>query len=555
MFLDAIFERLHASADEPVLQEVRGSELVAVTGGELRRLVEQARDLIAARRFKPGDRCALLAPNGIRWVAFDLALLAERLIVVPLYTRQAPAELAKMMQDASPAAVFCADPAIEPEIRKHWAAAPEFIAIESAFASNGRPPAERERSVPVFADSEPVKIIYTSGSSGEPKGVVLTAGNFTHILRCTNDRLDWLMGPGRQAPDRIFHYAPFSFAASTVLLYTALSRRSVLTLSTDLSRLADDMKLAAPDYFLNVPALLERVRKKVEESVRERGGIASALFSRARRAHLRSRSGKRSFADATWLWVGRRTMFPAIRRGIGRNVKALICGSAPLALETQLFFMMLGIPVLQVYGLTETTAICTLDEPGDFEPGRVGRAIPNVEMRCAESGEILVRGPNVFSGYWRRPKETAEALDGGWFHTGDQGEADGSGNWKITGRLKNLIILNSGHNIAPEPLEQALAGAVPEAQHVMLVGNQRSFVAALLAVPSSNGAQKERIESAIQALNEDLPHYKKIRAFHVITQPLTPESGMLTTMGKLKRDAVMGRFASEIERLYRSKPA
>ena len=183
-------------------------------------------------------------------------------------------------------------------------------------------------------------------------------------------------------------------------------------------------------------------------------------------------------------------MFPAIRKSIGPNLKALICGSAPLAVDTQLFFMMLGIPVLQVYGLTETTAICTADDPGRVEPGFVGPAIPGVEMKRADDGEILVRGPNIFSGYWQRPAETAKALQDGWFHTGDQGEPNENGNWRITGRIKNLIILNSGHNIAPEPIEEKLAQHLPDAQQVVLIGNQRSFLTALVTSNGANGANK-----------------------------------------------------------------
>ena len=206
-------------------------------------------------------------------------------------------------------------------------------------------------------------------------------------------------------------------------------------------------------------------------------------------------------------------MFPTIRKSIGPNLKALICGSAPLAVETQLFFMMLGIPVLQVYGLTETTAICTMDDPKRAEPGRVGPAIPGVEMTLAENGEILVRGPNIFPGYWQRPAETAKALEGGWFHTGDQGEVDAGGNWRITGRLKNLIILNSGHNVAPEPLEDALVQRLPQAQQVVLVGNQRSFLAALVVAPSGNGANGDAIQSAMDSLNPRFPTTSRFAPF------------------------------------------
>ena len=408
------------------------------------------------------------------------------------------------------------------------------------------------------ADSDPVTIIYTSGTSGEPKGVVLTAANVTYMLTCTNSRLDQLMR-SRSEPDRVFHYLPFCFAGSWILLLTALSRNSVLTLSTDLSKLSDELKLASPDYFLNVPALLERVRSKIEEAVQKRGGFGSRIFSGAKRAYGAGDGSRRSIADSVCLRIANAAIFPKIRNGIGPNLKAIICGSAPLAIETQRFFMMLGIPVLQVYGLTETTAICTMDDPSHVEPGRVGVAIPGIEMKASDNGEILVRGPNIFPGYWQRPAETVKVLDE-WFHTGDQGDADGGGNWRITGRLKNLIILNSGHNIAPEPLEEALAARLPEAQQFVLVGNRQSFLAALITTTVSghaagNALHDGRIQAAIDAMNSGLPHYKQIRGFRLVSEPFTIENGLLTANGKLKRDAIAARFAGEIEQLFAKKPA
>ncbi|HUJ31654.1 MAG TPA: AMP-binding protein [Candidatus Acidoferrum sp.] len=551
-FLERIFDRLQQAKDAPVLREVRGDQVVAVTGGELLALVRQARAFLRARGLKPSDRCALLAPNSIRWAALDLAMMAEGIVVVPLYARQAPAELAAMIADSAPARVFCSDAAIAALLQKHAPTATHIVLIDGVFASEAgtfAPPVQH-------ADSDSVTIIYTSGTSGEPKGVVLNAGNLDHILDCTTARLDQLMSSHKQlgaTPDRIFHYAPFCFAASWILLLNALSRNSVLTLSTDLSRLSDELKAASPDYFLNVPTLLDRVRSKIEETIRARGGFASAVFSRARRAYLQRREGKSELLDSLCLALANRLMFPAIRKSIGPNLKALICGSAPLAVETQLFFMMLGIPVLQVYGLTETTAICTMDDPDHVVPGCVGPAIPGLEMKLAANGEILARGPNIFPSYWQRPAETARVLEGGWFHTGDQGEVDADGNWRITGRIKNLIVLNSGHKVAPEPLEQSLAARLPEAQHVMLVGNQRSFLTAILAVNSANGFKESSVQAALEVVNADLPHYKQIRSFHLVAEPFTIEGGLLTANGKLKRDAIAARYASEIDAMYQKK--
>ena len=181
-----------------------------------------------------------------------------------------------------------------------------------------------------------------------------------------------------------------------------------------------------------LPQLLERMRKAVDEQLWKNGGIVLAIYRRAKGAWVRKQERQAKFFDSIWLGLASTLIFPTIReKMIGSNLKALICGSAPLNLDTQLFFMMLGIPVLQVYGLTETTAICTMDDPRHVEPGRVGPAISGVEMKLGENDELIVRGPNIFPGYWNRPQETAKALRNGWFHTGDQGEVNAAGNWRM----------------------------------------------------------------------------------------------------------------------------
>jgi long-chain acyl-CoA synthetase len=252
-----------------------------------------------------------------------------------------------------------------------------------------------------------------------------------------------------------------------------------------------------------------------------------------------------------WLALARVAVFPAIRKRIGPNLKALICGSAPLVRETQLFFIMLGIPVLQVYGLTETTGICTMDIPGNVEPGWVGPAVAGVEMKLGENQEILVRGANVFPSYWNRPEETAKALRDGWFHSGDQGEVNANGNWRIVGRIKNLLILNSGHNVAPEPIEEKLLEMIVGAQQVVLVGHGRSYLVAIV----TGEVARDRAAAAIEGVNQELPHYKRIHGFHVEPHPFTIDSGLLTALGKLKRDAINARYAAEIEMIYREKSA
>jgi long-chain acyl-CoA synthetase len=546
-FIGDIFAQLQAAADVRILAEIREGEITGVTGAELLERIRLARTYITSKKLKKGDRCGLMAVNSIHWVAMDLALMAEGLIVVPLYSRQAPAELIAMMKDCTPSLVCCGDAGLRDEIAEKWRDSPPLHLFEEIFAGVEGVPLER----PQMGQEDAVTIIYTSGTSGEAKGVMLTATNVSFMLDRTAERLDQLMA-GSTGQDRIFHYLPFTFAASWIALLTFLRRRSLVTINMDLGKIASDMRTVAPDYFLNVPQLLERMRRGVDEQLWHTGGIAQAIYSRAKGSWARIQEKHSEPLDALWLGLAKAMIFPAIRKKmIGKNLKALICGSAPLSLETQHYFMMLGIRVLQVYGLTETTAICTMDDPDRVEAGCVGPAIPGIEMKLGANDEIVVRGPNIFQKYWNREKQTADAMGDGWFHTGDQGEVSAAGNWRIAGRIKNLIVLGSGHKISPEPLESAIAKILPEAQQVVVVGNGRGYLSALV----TGKVQPERVQAALNAVNEELPHYKRMRAFCVLEEPLSVENGLLTINGKLKRDVISLRMKDEIEGMYRARQA
>ncbi|MFY9950707.1 MAG: AMP-binding protein [Candidatus Sulfotelmatobacter sp.] len=550
-FVGDIFSQLHAAADTRILAEIRGGEITGVTGNDLLELIRKARTFVASKGLKKGDRCGLLAANSIRWIAMDLALMAEGLIVVPLYSRQAPAELVAMMKDSTPSMVCCGDAALRDGIVQSWPDAPPQFLFDEIFAGVDGMQLDR----PQVGKDDPVTIIYTSGTSGEAKGVVLTAANVGFMLDRTAERLSELMSgssSGAGPQDCIFHYLPFTFAASWIALLTFLKRLSLVTINMDLAKIASDMRTVAPDYFLNVPQLLERMRRAVDEQLWQTGGVPQAIYSRAKAAWVRRQEKQSRTGDALWLGLANWLVFPAIRKKmIGKNLKALICGSAPLSSETQLYFMMLGIRVLQVYGLTETTAICTMDDPNRVEVGRVGPAIPGMDMKLGENDEILVRGPNIFREYWNRPEQTAEALRDGWFHTGDQGEVNAAGNWRIAGRIKNLIVLGSGHKISPEPIENAIAKLLPEAQQVVVVGNGHGYLSVLV----TGNVTAEKVQAALDTVNPELPHYKQVRAFRVIPKPFSIENGLLTVNGKLKRDVIASRMKNDIEDMYRVKQA
>jgi long-chain acyl-CoA synthetase len=542
-FIENILHRLNQEPNRPVLREAREGKFGVATCADLLAQIRAARTFIRLSGLNKGDRVGLLAPNSIRWTALDLALTAEGVIVVPLYSRQAPNELVNMLKDCGAAMVCCGDEALRDGLAKNWPDAPPLKLFDEVFATEASNEIADE---PIkLDDSDVVTIIYTSGTSGEPKGVMLTAGGVTFMLDRTGMRLDQLMGGATEtAPDQVFHYLPCCFAGSWILLLSCLSRNSLLTLSTDLTKLADELKLASPQYFLNVPTLLERIRGGVESQIAQKPGLIQTIYRKGKEGWLRQYEGKGP--AGLWFAIANALIFSSIKQKIGPDLKALICGSAPLAKETQLFFSMLGVRVLQVYGLTETTAICTMDDPRDFTPGRVGPAIPGVEMRLGEGDEILVHGPNVFAGYWNKPEATAKAFDDGWFRTGDQGEVDENGNWAIVGRIKNLIILNSGHNIAPEPIEEKVLFNLAGAQQCVVMGNGRGFLTALI----TGDVGHQHVEKALETVNAQLPHYKRIRAFHIDKEPMTIEGGLLTANGKLRRDAIAAHFEREISALY-----
>ena len=362
-FLEDILERLKQSPARIVMEELRPSGKIAVTAGQLLEKTAAARAFFIAAGLREGDRCALLAPNSIAWAAIDLAAMAEGIVVVPLYARQAPAELCLMLRDSQPRLVCCGDAGLREIARAAWPAsagateAPLIALFDEVLASHAPGDQGKVAAAPVaLADGDPVTIIYTSGTSGEPKGVVLTAGNITYILSCTKQRLDRLMG-ARAQPDGVFHYLPFCFASSWILMLSCLLRQSVLRLSTDLTRIADDLRASQPDYCVNVPALLERMRASIEEARLPPAEESPRQFSRnAQAAWIQRSTGPAKWRQPVCWQPGARDDISghpqtSRRKSQGAHQRVRAAGQR----DAVVFHAMLGIPVLQLYGLTETT--------------------------------------------------------------------------------------------------------------------------------------------------------------------------------------------------------
>jgi long-chain acyl-CoA synthetase len=538
--LDTILEHLETGGDRPALIEIQGDRLVPTSATDLQDQVRRIRSWLKRVGVVAGDRVALLANNSATWAAADLAILSEGAICVPLYARQNVAELAGMLRDCTPNALIAENQALAESIQEAWNAPHPVTTFPEALAEPpcDAPPAD----IPGDAT---VTLIYTSGTSGEPKGVMITADNVDFMVPTTVRDLDHLMNVA-QCGDHPFHYLPFCFAGSRIMLWTQLHRATPLMLSTDLTELAVEIGAADPAYSLNVPALLERIRWGVIDGVKRKGGIARALYNAGEGAFKRSLAGERKLLDGIRLSLATRIVFEAIRARIGKRLGFLVCGSAPLSEDTQQWFEMLSIPVYQVYGLTETTAIVTMDRPGEIAPGHVGSTLEGVETRVTDEGEFLLRGPNVFAGYWNRPDATAETLRQGWLHTGDQVTQDAAGRWKIIGRVKNLLVPESGHNIAPEPLEALVVEHCEGVEQVMLIGHGRPWLSAIVT-----GTTDEReIQQGLDLLNATLPHYRRVRKYVHTDTPFSDENRQLTANQKMRRTQIESDYQDEIEELY-----
>ena len=508
-------DRLETNRDRTVLQEVLRGAVTPVTAGALADRIATARAFLGDHGIAKGDRCVLLAQNSANWIALTLALRAEGLVSVPLYVQRPIDELTAIIGQCEPALVCGDDPTLLAELESRTAVRSVTMEeVGQAFpAPLAKPRATSDSIVDLEAD-DLVAIIYTSGTSGEPKGAMLTCGNVEHVIACAGARLDSLAI--RDSPEHVFHYLPFCFAGSWILMLTCVSRDAVVSLSLDpKASLIDDLAAVAPHFLLNVPLVLERIRARVVEQVASRPRVVQwALRQRLLQPLLHQQ----------------------IRQRFGARLRGLICGSAPLARETQEWFQSVGIPVYQVYGLTETTAVCTIDreDPSQVVAGRVGFAIEGVELRRDETGEILARGPNIFAGYWRNPQATARVLSNGWLRTGDHGDVDAHGNWRIGGRVDSLIVRPNGHKVAPERLEELLASRLPSAQHVVVVDDGARGLVAVMAGHVSDAQTAD----AIGWVNARVAPHEAIRGSRIHPEPFTIENAMLTANGKIKRDRV-----------------
>jgi long-chain acyl-CoA synthetase len=556
--------------------------------------VSTVRDLalgLATLGVGKGDRVALLSENRPEWIAFDQAILGLGAVVVPLYPSlladqvryildhsrarililSTPAQLAKV------GPVLSSLPALE---RVVVIDAPEALPpstigwtrlLRDGAAARAATPDAFEHARRVVAPDDLASILYTSGTTGEPKGVMLTHSNFASNVDSTLSIIPFT------GTDVALSFLPLSHAFERIVEFAYLTVGACIAYAESIEAVPRNLLEIEPTVVASVPRLFEKMHEKVMEKVRASAPHRRALFAAAM-AVGRSRAralanGRHPSLPVRLLHAPseRLVLSPLRRKLFGSRIRFVISGGAPLGEEIAWFLFAAGIPVMEGYGLTETSPVVAVNRPDRHRVGTVGPVIPGVEVRIAPDGEVLVRGPNVMRGYYRDEGATRETMEDGWFRTGDVGAMDADGFLRITDRKKELLKTSGGKMVAPQPIE-GLLKADPAIAQAVLVGDRKKFVAALIVPDFGWLAEQagrlgirdagppelirdprilEIYRGVVERRMEGLPPFERVKRFRLLPRELTQEAGELTPTLKVRRRVVEQRFADLIASMYR----
>ncbi len=545
--------------------------------GQVRKLAKALLDAGIRR----GDRVALMAENGPHWPVVDFATLAIGAVLVPIYPTLLPEGAAYVARDSGARILFVQGrerlegmlgvraemPAIEKVVAIGAGGGPAEVEGFEAFVALGSEvtKAEFDSWTAIAQPEDLATLIYTSGTTGEPKGVMLTHSNLVSNI------LSGCQVLGLQGDFTALSFLPLSHSFERLVDYCYFHVGVTIAYAESVQTVAQNLLEVRPHVFVAVPRVYEKVMARVLDTATAAGGLKAKIFRWAlgvgraalpRRLRFEGAGLRAAIAD--------KLVFSKIRARLGGRFVFAISGGAPLARDTAEFFWGAGIPIYEGYGLTETSPVISVNGRGAVKLGTVGRAIPGVEVRIADDGEILAKGPNIMQGYFGRPTDTAEVIDAeGWFHTGDIGQVDEDGFLAITDRKKELIVNAYGKNIAPAPIENALKTSRWIAQAVV-IGDTRQFLCALLvpdfetvrpwaaaqgiegdnATLAAHPRLLELVRADVDAVNAELARYEQIRAWTLLPQEFTIESGELTPKLSVKRRVVHKKYLAEIERLY-----
>jgi long-chain acyl-CoA synthetase len=549
-----------------------------VTAAEFAQDVERvARGLVAAG-VEPGDRVALMSKTRYEWTLVDFAIWTVGAVTVPIYETSSAEQVAWILADSGAVACVVETPAHAEavssvrgelgQLRDVWQIDAGGLDDVVAAGAEVEPAVldERRRSA---GPDDLATLIYTSGTTGRPKGCELTHKNFMALSDNAVARLHQVVAVDGASTLLFLPLAHVFARFVQVLAFTAGAR---LGHSSDLRHLADDLRSFQPTFLLAVPRVFEKIYNSAEAKA-EAGGRGRLFAAAAATAITWSRAhdtGSVGLGLRLRHAVFDRLVYAKVRGAMGGRMQYCVSGGAPLGERLGHFFRGAGIVVLEGYGLTETTAPSTVNTPDRMKIGTVGPPLPGVSVRTTDAGEVLIKGPHVLRGYWKNPQATAEALDDGWFRTGDLGSLDDDGFLRITGRTKEILVTAGGKNVAPAVLEDRVR-AHPLVSQCIVVGDQKPYIAALVTLDeemlptwlASNGrpamsveqaAQDEgittEVQKAVDDANRAVSKAESVRRFRILPVDFTEDAGYLTPSLKIKRSVVLKDFADDVDALY-----
>ena len=573
----------------------RDGRYVETSWAECRRAVEEIASGLISLGVGSEERVAILASTRPEWLEADFASLAIGCVTIPIYPSSLPAECGYILVDSGARTVFAenvdharkiraaVDHGVDVEGTHHAVQVDNVILIDGRaegclgldeLRERGRASLEENRQVierrtATIHSEQLATIVYTSGTTGLPKGVMQSHGNHLAALVAV-ERLAIV-----ESGQVDFSFLPFAHSFGRMMEYMGVYLGTVTAFAERIETITEDLALSRPHFLPSVPRIYEKIYAAVQQARAASGPLRRGIFDwaiavgseRAKYVNLGEPIPPRV---ALFDQLARRLVFDKIHSRVGGRMRYLISGGAPLATEINAFFHAVGLPVLEGYGLTETTPILTCNRPGRTRIGTVGVAIDDVTLKIAADGEILAKGPNVAYGYHRRPDETAEAWDqDGWFHTGDIGEIE-HGFLRITDRKKELIKTAGGKYVAPQKIENLLKSR-PLISQAVVIGDRLKYCVALLTLDpdaarawarsqpgkeeqsveelAHDDALKAAIQAQVDAVNENLASFETIKRFHLLANDFTIETGELTPSLKIKRKVIADKYADQISSL------
>jgi long-chain acyl-CoA synthetase len=532
--------------------------------------------------IEKGDKVSILANTRPEWTYFDFAALSVGAVVVPIYQTNSPDECQYVLDNSDAKAVIVEDSeqlAKIDEIRDRVPKLEHVIRMEGTGgavsmdelieAGASRSDSEWEQRWQSVTPDDICTFIYTSGTTGPPKGCVISHGNYRSMVTMALDEsvLD------RNTTTYLFLPLAHSFALLIQFLSFDLGG-NIAYWERDPLKIVPNLAEVKPDYFPSVPRIFEKIYTAATSEVEKAGGLKNLIFNWAIGVGRKVRERERAGRPVGWLLrneykIADGQVLSKIRALFGGRIKNCVTGAAPINPEILRFFDAAGVLILEGWGMTETSTAATVARPDAFKFGKVGRAFKGCEIRIADDGEILVRGPNIFQGYYKNEEATRETLEDGWLHTGDIGELDEDGYLSITGRKKDIIITAGGKNITPANLEAEIKQN-PYVSQCVVIGDRRPYLVALITLDmeeceklckergwSADPAELRRnegmraiIQEHLDKVNEKFARVEQVKKFEILPHDLSQETGELTPTMKVKRNVVAEKYEKDVDALY-----